>query len=323
MTISAQIRIGGSQVRGSVFLRIHRSVGALAGSCRITVPGPIDLGAAPGDDVSVSISQDDSEETMFTGLVDSVDARGTHVRIHALDSRVLAARKRVNQLFEDQTSDAIVRNLAGEADVPVGRLGAGVAIKAFWAHDGRSVLGHMDRLAALGGAHLFVDREGKLRTASYLPTAPRRELRHGAHITAISAAKRQGGGAVQIRTEGAASTNGPPAAYWPTTNTARVAGRGTMGRGDGGAELWWVPELRAMNAAVATAQKRALWRAQNTERVQVTSLGILDAELGTAVIVSGIPGARTGSLGTVVALEHVLGPTQGFLTTLRLVGGGL
>ena len=322
MTISAQIQVGRSQVRGSVYLRIHRSVGALAGSCQITVPGPIELAASPGDDVSVSISQDDSEETMFTGLVDSIDALGTHMLIHALDGRVLAARKRVNQLFEDQSSDAIVRDLAGEADLSVGRLGAGVAVKSYWAHDGRSVLGHMVHLAALGGAHLFVDREGRLRTATYLPTAPRQQLRYGTHLAATSAAKRQGGGRVEIRTEGAASINGAPAAYWPTTNTARVAGRGVMG-GDGEPELWWIPELRAMSSAMAAAQKRALWRAQNTERVQVTTLGILDAELGTAVVVNGVPGAATGSLGTVVALEHVLGPAHGFLTTLRLVGGGL
>lgn len=322
MTISAQIRIGDGQVRGSVYLRIHRSVGALAGSCQVTVPGPITLDASPGDDVSVSISQDDSEETMFTGIVDSVDARGTHVLIEALDGRVLAARKRVNQLFEDQSSDAIVRDLAGGADLAVGRLGAGVAVKSYWAHDGRSVLGHMVHLAALGGAHLFVDRQGSLRTAGYLPTAPRQLLRYGTDIAATSAAKRQGGGAVEIRTEGASATHGAPAAYWPVTDTARVAGRGTLG-GDGERELWWIPELRAMNTALAAAQKRALWRAQNTERVQVTSLGILDAELGSAVVVDGIPGAVTGSLGTVVALEHVLGPAHGFLTTLRLVGGGL
>lgn len=322
MTISARIQIGGSQVRGSVHLRIHRSVGALAGSCQVTVPGPISLAAAPGDDVSVSISQDDSEETMFTGIVDTMDARGTHVIIQALDSRVLAARRRVNQLFEDQSSDAIVRDLAGEADIAIGRLGAGVAVKSYWAHDGRSVMGHMVHLAALGGAHVFVDRDGSLRTASYLPTAPQQRLRHGVHLIGMSAARRQGGGAVEIRTEGAASTNGAPAAYWPVTDTARVAGRGTVG-GRGEPELWWMPELRAMNAAMAAAQKRALWRSQNSGRVQVTSLGILDAELGAAVVVDGIPGAATGSLGTVVALEHVLGPAHGFLTTLQLVGGGL
>jgi hypothetical protein len=322
MTISAQIRVGSSQVPGSIYLRIHRSVGDLAGSCQITVPGPIELDASPGDDVAVSIAQDDSEEAVFTGQLDSLEAAGTHLLIRALDSRVLAARMRVNRMFEDRSSDAIVRDLAGEADVTVGRLGAGVAIKAYWAHDGRSILGHMVRLAALGGAHLFVDRQGQLQTVAYTPTAPRHQLRHGVHLVAVSAARRQGGGDVEIRTEGAASANGAPAAYWPTTDTASVAGVGAMG-GDGAPELWWVPELRAMGAATTAAQKRALWRAQNTERVQVTCLGLLDAELGTAVVVDGVPGAATGSPGLVVALEHVLGPTQGFLTTLRLMGGGL
>jgi hypothetical protein len=322
MTISAQIRVGSSQVPGSVHLRIHRSIGDLAGSCRITVPGPIELEASPGDDVIVSISHDDSEETVFTGQLDSFEAAGTHLLIRALDSRVLAARLRVNRVFEDQSSDAIVRDLAGEADVTVGRLGAGVAINAYWAHDGRSVLGHMVHLAALAGAHLFVDRQGKLQAVAYTPTAPRLQLRHGVHLVAVSVASRQGGGDVEIRTEGAASTNGAPAAYWPTTDTASVAGIGVMG-GDGAAELWWVPELRAMSAATTAAQKRALWRAQNTARVQATCLGLLDVELGNAVVVDGVPGAATGSPGLVVALEHVLGPSHGFLTTLRLMGGGL
>lgn len=322
MTISAQIRVGSSQVQGSMYLRIHRSVGDLAGSCQITVPGPIELDASPGDDVAVSISQDDSEETVFTGQLDSLAAAGTHLLLRAFDSRILAARMRINRMFEDQSSDAIVRDLAGEAEVTVGRLGAGMAIKAYWAHDGRSVLGHMARLTALGGTRLFVDRQGRLQTAAYTPTAPTLQLRHGVHLVAVSADRRQGGGDVEIRTEGAASTNGAPAAYWPTTDTGSVAGVGVMG-GDGAPELWWVPELRAMSAATTAAQKRALWRAQNTERVQVTCLGLLDAELGTTVAVDGVPGAATGPTGVVVALEHVLGPTQGFLTTLRLMGGGL
>ncbi|ACY14089.1 hypothetical protein [Haliangium ochraceum] len=321
MSISAQIRVGTSEIGGAVHVRVARSMGATAGMSEIVVPGPIELGAAPGDEVAVQISEEDSPVTVFTGTLDSFEATSTHVLLRAFDSRVQAARLRVNRIFEDQASDIIVRDLAGEVGVTVGSLAEGATIKSYWAHDGRSVLGHMVHLSALSSAHLFVNGEGTLTTIPYAPSSPTLQLRHGEHLIAARAAKREGGGEVEVRTEGAASSDGDSAAYWPTTDTASVAGIGVMG--DAGApELWWIPELRAMDSATGAANGRALFRAQNTECTRVTCLGLLDVELGDAVTVTGVPSAIADALGLVVALEHVLGPSRGFLTTLRLMGAG-
>ncbi|MEM9492178.1 MAG: hypothetical protein AAGC55_23730, partial [Myxococcota bacterium] len=150
MRVSSEIQVGSATVASGASVRVHRCMGAVAGLCEMAVPTAIELSAAPGDATRVAIGLEDGTATVFTGFVDSVETRGSYLSVRALDARVTAARTRVNEVFEEQTSDAIISDLAGVAGVDLGTIAAGVTVHLYVADDGRSVLRHIEYLAELG-----------------------------------------------------------------------------------------------------------------------------------------------------------------------------
>ena len=320
MNVATRIQVGGSSLANGAWLRVRRGMGAIAGSCDMVVPSAVGLTASPGDPVAASVGLDGDPEPVFQGTLDAAESRSDHLVFRALDDRVKAAHLRLSQVFEDQTTDSIIHDLANAASLTVGRLATGTTVRSYWVDDGKNALQHMDRLAALGGAHVFVDVAGKLQTASYVPPPPSIALAHGSHLLAVRSVKRQGGGKVEIRTEGAASVNGPPAAFWPTTDTAKVAGTSELASGPH--HKWFVPELRTMAGALIVAAAWGLQRIQKQRRVQLRCTGQAEIELGDTITLTRVPGADAVQLLRVVAIEHRVNPWDGFVTELVLEGVG-
>ncbi|WP_428265604.1 hypothetical protein [Haliangium sp.] len=320
MKISTEVQLGAALLSNSVSVRVHRCMGAVAGLCEIAVPASVDVSAAPGDDLVADLGPADQAGTVFTGTVDAVEARGAYTVFRALDSRVDAARTRVNEIFSDTTTDSVMSDLADAAGLTVGDLAKGVNVVTYLADDGRSVLGHLVHLAELGGCHLYVDVDGALQALAYTPAAPAWQIEYGGALIAVTAAARRGGGPVEVRTEGAASTNGPDAAYWPTTDTSAVAG--VMQAGDLPGIKLWRPELRSMADATLLAASTSLRRLQRSRRVDLRCLGLAEIELGDGVMVQDVPGADASLLLRTVAVEHRANAWEGFITELGLEGVG-
>lgn len=316
MIIKSSVQIGASTLDNGISVRVHRTVGAIAGMCEIVVPTPIELTADPGDDVNVAIGVGEVEP-VFTGVLDSVEARGNYVLFRAFDARIHAARARVNEVFQEQTSDTIINDLAGAASMDVGSLSNGITLVWYLADDSRSVLAHMCHLAELAGAHLFVDREGGLQTVAYGTAGASVDFTYGEHVLAVGAAVRQGGGAVEVRTEGAAASNGVDAAFWPTTDTAGTAGNA---QADGPLLRFWRPEIRSMEDATTLAESMALARQKTGLRVTLATLGLPDIELCGQATISAVPGTGAELSACVIGIEHRLNPWDGYITAVTMEG---
>lgn len=316
MIITSSVQLGSVSLDNGISVRVHRTVGAVAGLCEVIVPAPVQVSAVPGDDVRVAIGVGEAL-TVFTGQLDAVEARGNYAVFRALDARVLAARIRVNQIFQEQTSNAILDDLASSAGLDVGSLSAGITLVWYLADEARSVLAHICHLADIGGAHLFIDRYGTLQTCAYDDSGATLQFNYGEHVLSVGAAARQSGGAVEVRTEGAAASNGADAAFWPTTDTAGTAG---IADADGPASKLWRPEIRSMEEATALATSTARRRAQYGLRVTLTCLGLPDIELGNGVTIASVPGADSELSARVIGVEHRLNPWDGFVTSLTMEG---
>lgn len=316
MNVTSSVQIGGSSLENGISLRVHRTVGAVAGLCEIVLPRPVPLDASPGDDVLVNIGTEEPV-VVFTGLLDAAESRASCTLFRALDSRIIAARARVNQLFLEQTSDTILGDLASAAGLDTGSLSAGIALVCYLADDSRSVLGHLAHMAELGGSHLFVTKDGNLETTSFASTGAGLRFHYGEHVLALGAATRLSGGAVEVRTAGAAASNGVEAAFWPTTDTASAAG---LAMDDGPLLKQWRPEIRTMEDAATVATSSAQQRANTGLRVVLTCLGLPEVELCDEVALVAAPGQPGEVMLRVIGLEHRFNPWDGFVTSLTMEG---
>lgn len=332
---SATVKIAGQPLGGRTSellpLRVRCEVGMDGvGVCELDLIVPADASLpTPGQPLAVALGLDGAESTVFTGEIEAVQVGESWVRVVASDARARLACTHVSASYEAQGPGKIVRDLLGQAKVDLARAVDGPELASYVVFPQLSVLRHLERLAELMGADLFVDADGKLNLVAADQTGASVDFAYGAGL--LSAALEHAPSAreaVEVWGEGAASSKGSDKAHWLPDDLGGVTGQASVTDARSftaaGPRTAFVQEgaLRTGSAAsdAATGRAAALTRSLR---------GVLEVS-GTATVVptdlvtiSALPGGHPLSAilgrGTlrVRRVRHQLDVTRGFTTRLE------
>lgn len=332
---SATVKIAGKPLGGRTSellpLRVRCETGMDGvGVCELELIVP--PGASlprPGQALAVALGLDGDESPVFTGEIEAVHAGESWVRVVASDARARLACTYVFGTYEAQGPGKIVRDLLGQAEVDVGAAADGPELASYVVFPQLSVLRHVERLAELMGADVFVAADGKLNLVAGDKTGASVDFGYGAGL--LSAALEHAPGVregVEVWGEGAASSKGSDKAHWLPEDLGGVKGKATVADArsftSAGPRTAFVQDgaLRTGSAAGDAATGRAAALSRPLRGVLEVS-GTASVAPTDVVTISALPDGHPlaalleqGSL-RVRRVRHQLDTARGFTTRLE------
>lgn len=342
MRIAYTIEIGSTTISNDpaggpplVALRVERGVGGAGGRARIGV-GRTE-GAAPrvGDEVRVEIRGAISEGNAFRGEVDGVSPGIDTVVVEARDGLARLAEHEVERAYEEVTAGFIVADLVDASGATVGQVEDGPTFSRYVVYAGPRALQHVQRLAALVGAELLTDGDGKVCFVRPREDAPAQRLRWGEHLLRVELEQAPlSSDSLVVWGEGAAGTDGAEREHWLATDLSGAKGEAAVDEAGGQRRVMAGRHgerpralvdgaIRSAEVADEIARAHVQRLALRPLRGSVLALGLPHAAPGTWVELSDLPDslqplAAAPSLRLRVRhVVHHLSPARGLLTELR------
>lgn len=275
-------------------------------------PGSKFAAAAPGDALSVKLGAQGSETLVLTGEVLAVHQRPAGLGLDGVSATIALSRLYKTASHVNPSVADVVRDLVGGAAVD--RIDAPLQLGAWHAENRLCVWQQLQALARLAGADLGSAADGGLRFVSPRPQGAPQRLRYGAQLLHWDLAR-------------SAS---------PTASTAPAAAPHGAGSEAGSARWHWLSHdpvgagadpARAPGALANRDAAQAVGQALGQRATRQGRAGRLlivgDASLrpGAVVQLTDLPGADPGAL-RVLAVQHRLDHSSGFLTRLTVEGAG-
>lgn len=281
-------------------------------------------GAVPGDELSLNLSLEAGAGGLLAALPGGLGGGGsdalwtgsvqrTHSRAHVFSLEGLAktaalSDSRRSQTWEDMSVADIVSDLAGDLSTEVE---ADLQLASFSVDNTRTVWSCLYELAQLAGAELSCAADGGVRFILASKESGTVELRYGAELIDWRLSHNVTHSAVIGAEHGAASAAGGDKWHWLTHDPV----------GEGGDPAKVPAAFRTRDAASAfsdAANARAV-RAELSGDVWLG--GRPELRPGAWVELTGLPQGDSGPL-RVKAVTHQLDGENGFITALRVEGGG-
>ncbi len=148
----------GSQQWTTEVLRVEVALQAAPGInvLRADLPPDAACPVAAGDPAALALGDGQSETHVFSGAIDSIRQSDSGIRVTALDAGGVLARVRRSATYEHVTPGTLIRALAADAGVQIGRLENGSELTFYAAHRGLTTWDHIHRVSAWLGALVSV-----------------------------------------------------------------------------------------------------------------------------------------------------------------------
>ena len=211
-------------------LVVERGLGCIGGRCMVELG---DAGFAPaeaGAPVSVSLDAGEGAVDVFTGTAYAFETSAVAQIVRAADGLAKLARMQVEGAYADVSADVVVKDLLNKAGAAIGRVTSGPRLASYVVHRDPRALHHLEALAALCGADLSTDGDGKVNLA--LPKTGEPDHSFGFGETVLALELRHATAAfdgVEVWGEGAASSKGSDKAHWLSTDLSGVSGKASIG----------------------------------------------------------------------------------------------
>ena len=291
-------------------LEIDLGVGPSADRARLIFGGCGSLQAALEDPITIELGDQDQSLPVLRGHITYLDFQGTHVIIEAQKPERRLATLRFHQLFEKQTSGAIVRQILQQARLDAGRIEDGIAFPYYPLSRHSDGYQAIDALARLNDFIAYMDRDNKLVFARPKKSRPRRTFSYAKEVLALDfAQQRPAYGKFIVYGAGAASKK-KAAGQWLHTAAADYQGQAGQGQA-------LVTENYALRSR-PTANKVAAGHSQRSRRQaivgKIKTLGAAELTPGECFAVRDSPQATLNRTFLVTAVKHLFNRSDGFVT---------
>lgn len=303
----------------AVTLTVELDMDTPADGCTLVQGQVGGLAAAPGDAVSVDLGYADAAPLVrvFTGVVTAVSPSLRHKRITACSGADALLRARSDRTFEGTTAGGIVRALAADAGMSLGRVDDGPALPAYVVDGRRSSSRHIRDLADLAGFDTYLTAAAELVFAGIDSGRTVHALEYAEQVLAVEL-DRGRPAAATVQVWGESPGRGENSWAWLTKDFGPRHGEAGSGPP---VLLVQRPVVRSAQvaASVATALGTALTDRSVAGRVRIA--GRAQVALGDLVRLSGFPsvGGVDEIDGTyqVRGVAHRLTKRDGFVTDIR------
>jgi len=250
---------------------------------------------------------------VMAGVVDAVEPNLTSVRVIGYSAAAAALRTTTEQTYQSKTAGAIVRDLAGKADVEVATAEDGIKFPAYVVDGRRSAYLHMQDLASLCGFDLYINSEGKLVFEKFTNGKTIHVFEFAKHIVALDVERTPPkAGLVEAWGESPSGSKGDDAWPWLTTDFTGTKGSA----GSGSLLLLERPALRTQDAARTAANATLTSIQRRTLRGRLLSLGRPEVKLGDAIRLSEMTDDSLNTEFQVRSVTHRITKLGGFTTTI-------
>jgi phage protein D len=301
----------------AVALDVRLGLGPAADGVAITIGRVGGPPPAQGDDLVVELGYaGDPLVRVLTGTVTGVEAGLETALITGHGAGAGLVRSRVDRTFLAKSAGAIVRALAQDAQVTVGRAEDGVTLPAYVIDGRRSLYAHVCDLADLSGFDAYVDPDGALVFERFAGGRTVHALEFAKHILALEGFQQAPrAGVVEAWGVGGGAGRGGEAWAWLVKDFGPT--KGTEGQGTPKL-LLERPAIRTAAVASAAARGLAAEVRRNALRGRLRLAGRPSIRLGDAVRVRDTPDSALNVSFQVRGIAHRLTKHSGFTTTLEL-----
>jgi hypothetical protein len=275
---------------------------------------------AAADAVRVELTSGNISDTVITAEVRAVESTLGVVTLLGRTVIERLAATRLNVVYENQSMDQIVRDLAGQAGVQVGALDPGRRYPYLVVHESRNVFRTLRELALREGMDVAADRSNALTITKSAATTADHVFRYAAEVLDVRLdAGDPTADRVLVHGDSPASTMGNDTWHWLVRDLSPFrgeSGSGVRARGlqDGA--------VRTKDAAATAAAERLGAIRDGATTGTVTVLGNPAVDLGQAIEIQDAPRPELNRLFKVASVRHVFSKHEGFVTVIGFTGHG-
>ncbi|HTX44196.1 MAG TPA: hypothetical protein VMC61_05660, partial [Methanocella sp.] len=136
-------------------------------------PGDKAAAIKKGGEVAIELGYEGALAKVFTGIVDAVEPKVTGTAVKGYSAAAAFAWLKIHQVYEKQTSGAIVKDLAQRAKIKVKMAEDGISFPMYVVDDSKSTYEHMKELAELNGFDLYMTPDGQVVFKKYASKTPK------------------------------------------------------------------------------------------------------------------------------------------------------
>jgi hypothetical protein len=273
-----------------------------------------------GDTLTVELTSGDRSGKVLTAEVQSIESSLGQTTIVAATGKRKMATSRLNQVYESQSLDQIVKDLASQAQVSVGDVAAGSSYSYFVADESRNLLRQIDELAKREGMDLYFDAENKLTLKKFEKTSADHTLYFGIDILDLRMMNTQPpGDHLLVYGESPSSNQGSDTWHWFAKDLSSF--RGELGQG---VRTFAVQDgaLKTKDAADSLATSKLGTLKDQASQGVLKVLGNPALKLGDAIEIKNVPKPELNGLFKVTSVRHVFNKGEGYLTWIDFSGQG-
>ncbi len=271
-----------------------------------------------GDPISIHLTAGDVSEKVISAEVQSFHSSLGQTQITGRTGMQKLANTRLNQVYQNQSLQQIVNDLAGQADVTIGDIETGSTYPYFVVHESKSLLKHVREMAAREGMDVYFDTENKLTLKKFNKSSADHTFTFGINILDLRLFNRQPVSEhVMVYGESPASNQGSDTWHWVAKDISPF--QGEVGQGTKTLAIAG-RAIRTKDAAdtCAAAKLGAIIDGSTVGRLKV--LGNPTVKLGDAIEIKGVERPEMNGLFKVTSVRHVLSKQEGYLTHIGLGG---
>ncbi|OPY29999.1 MAG: chromosome segregation protein [Methanocella sp. PtaU1.Bin125] len=273
-------------------------------------PGNGAAGIKKGDETTIELGNEGALTRVFTGLVDTVLPGISGVTVTGYTAAKLLMETRLHQIYEKQSSGAIIDDLAARAGLKARDPEDGIDFPMYVIDASKPVYEHMIEIASLNGFDLFIKPDGAVVFKKYGRSKPR-PFKYGRDIIKSEVWELTPQyDCVKVVGESPASSKGTDKAHWISKGgTGVTSGSGTR------VLVVRHPAVRDSDTAdrVAAAKMEAIL-VELGGRLVV--LGNPKVALGDTIAIKELPNEQNNGEFEVVSVSHEVSIANGFVTTI-------
>lgn len=273
-----------------------------------------------GDPLTVELTAGDRSGKVITTEVQSIESSLGQTTITGSTGKRKIAAARINQVYENQSLDQIVKDLASQAGITAGDIAAGSSYSYLVAHESRSLLKQIVELAIRDGLDVYFDPDNKLTLKKFEKTSADHTLYYGIDILDLRMTNTQPpGDHIMIYGESPSSNQGSTTWHWLAKDLSSF--RAELGQG---VRTFAIADgvLRTKDAADSLATSKFGALKDQAARGKLKVMGNPQMKLGDAIEIKSAPKPELNGLFKITAVRHVLDKRNGYLTWVDFSGQG-
>jgi phage protein D len=292
-----------------ISVKVTRNMGLPTDSCEVYLIGSEDYSFKKADVMKIQLGYDDEMEPVFSGLVENISYEVNRVRVNALGFGVQLLRLRFNRVYLSQTAGKIVKDIALEAGVAIGKASDGISFPTYVVDDASDAYEHVLKLAERCNFEVYFTEDEKL-VFNESGRGNKHSLRYGQEIIRLAGFDFMPlCTSANIFGESPSSVKGSDTYHWLTKQ--EVKGEA----GSGPVLTIHDPAVRDKKTAENVAKAR-IEKLGYTFGLAVETVGKPQIKLGDTVTLEEVPNSALTDQLEVRSFEHYLSKSKGFTTVL-------